>query len=311
MGFTHAYVIVDWDNVLREDGRPGRYAWERGEPSDLDNFLRAARANGLALVIRLDRPRAWSHGTLSGLDPAIMERFAHGVASRAAGVATAYEVLNEPNLPYEWGGPPDPVGYARLLYAARRAIRRADPTAHVLAAGLSPYTGGHGGSMEDVDFLRGLYAAGASGRDGTFDALAAHAYAGDRPPELDPWSCGMCFRRVERYRQIMEERGDGATPIWITEFGYVHATRLTLGPYDWMKVAPQTQAERIVAAYRYAQAAWPWLRGMVLFNLDYSTVPWNPPQSGAHWFSLLNADRSPRPAARAVADWLNSPEASR
>ena len=229
-GFTHAYAIVDWNNVLREDAHhPGRYAWERGEPSDFANVLRAARAHGLALVIRLDRPRHWPHGSLSHLDPAVMERFAYGVAARAKDVAVAYEVLNEPNLPFEWVGAPDPPGYARLLAAAHRGVKRADADAAVLAAGLSPYTGGMGGSIEDVEFLRALYAAGARG---TFDALGAHAYAGDRPPDLDPWSCGMCFRRVERYRRLMEEHSDGATPIWITEFGYLHTTNAPLGAYD-------------------------------------------------------------------------------
>ncbi|HET7770683.1 MAG TPA: hypothetical protein VFN74_18060, partial [Chloroflexota bacterium] len=303
-GFTHAYAIVDWDNVLREDAsHPGRYAWERGEPSDLDNALRAARAHHLALVIRLDRPRAWPHGSLSYLDAAVMERFAYGVAARAKDVATAYEVLNEPNLPFEWGGTPDPNGYARLLAAAQRGVKRADPGAIVLAAGLSPYTGGQGGSIEDVEFLRQLYAAGARG---TFDGLGAHAYAGDRPPDLDPWSCGMCFRRVERYRQVMEGAGDGGTPVWITEFGYLHTSAVPLGGYDWMKVSPETQGERIVAAYRYGRANWPWLRGMVLFNLDFSSVPWNPPSGSAHWFALLNADRSARPALRAVSAYLGS-----
>ena len=301
-GFTHAYAIVDWDNVLREDAsHPGRYAWERGEPSDLDNALRAARGHHLALVIRLDRPRTWPHGSLSYLDEQVMERFAYGVAARAKDVAMAYEVLNEPNLPFEWGGPPDPIGYARLLAAAQRGVKRADPGAIVLAAGLSPYTGGQGGSIEDVEYLRQLYAAGARG---AFDALGAHAYAGDRPPDLDPWACGMCFRRVERYRQVMEEAGDGGTPVWITEFGYLHTTGASLGSYDWMKVSAETQGERIVAAYRYARSHWAWLRGMVLFNLDFSSVPWNPPSGPAHWFALLNADRSARPALKTVSAYL-------
>ena len=151
--------------------------------------------------------------------------------------------------------------------------------------------------MEDVPYLRALYAAGARG---SFDALAMHAYGGPRPPDQDPASCGMCFRRVELYRQVMVEQGDSDTPAWITEFGYLHATGLNLGPYDWMKVSPQQQGEYLAAAYHFARQRWPWLTGMVLFNLDFSTVPWNPPTSGAYWFALLNPDRTPRPAYLAV-----------
>ncbi len=294
-GLTHAYVVVDWANVLHEGGR---FAWDAGQANDVDNFLRAARAHNVRLVVRLGRPQGWTQ-SLSRLDPSLMERFAEGVASRARGVAAAYEVLNEPNLSFEWGGPPDPAAYARLLAAAHRGVKRADPAAVVLAAGLSPYTGGQAGTMEDVDFLRSLYAAGAKG---TFDALAMHAYGGPRPPDQDPAGCGLCFRRVELYRRVMVERGDAETPAWITEFGYLHATNLALGPYDWMKVSPQQQADYLRAAVEYARRHWTWLEGMVLFNLDFSTVPWNPPTSGAYWFALLNPDRTPRPAYLAVRD---------
>jgi hypothetical protein len=294
-GLTHAYVVIDWANTQPQ---PGRFAWDLGQASDLDNFLRAARARGLRLIVRLDRPRRWQ-GSLSGLDPAVMERFAQGVAARARGVGTAYEVLNEPNLPFEWGGPPDAAAYVRLLGAAARGIRRADQDAWVLSAGLAPNTGGQGGSVEDVEFLRRMYAAGASD---AFDALGIHAYGGAAAPDGLPPSCGICFRRAERYRQVMLEHGDADTPAWITELGYLHTTGGNLGPYEWMKVSPQQQAGYLTAALRYGYEHWPWLGGAVVFNLDFATVPWNSPTGGAYWFGLLNPDRTPRPAYVALRD---------
>src|SRR5438045_960642 len=128
-----------------------------------------------------------------------MEVFAAGVAARAKGVATAYEVLNEPNLQYEWGGAPDPARYAGLLAAAARGVHRADPEALVISAGMAPHTGGFGGNMEDTDFLQGMCAAGARG---TFDVLGMHPYGGNSSPDRDPWTCGICFRRAELYRQV-------------------------------------------------------------------------------------------------------------
>ena len=50
-------MVLNWANVERPDGR---FAWDLGEANDLDNFLVAARTNGLRLVIRLDRPRTWT-----------------------------------------------------------------------------------------------------------------------------------------------------------------------------------------------------------------------------------------------------------
>lgn len=293
-GFTHAYVVVNWKSIEPE---PGQFAWSTGQANDLDNFLMAARATGLRLIVRLgSEPPAWA-GMPATQDPAVLERFARAVAARGRGVVAAYEILNEPNLPYEWGGAPDPSQYARLLAAARRGIKAGDDSALVVAAGLAPNTGGLGGTMEDVEFLRRLYAAGARG---SFDVLGMHPYGGNMAPETDPAACGICFRRAEAYRQVMVDNGDAATSAWVTEFGYLQTTSVDLGQYNWLKLSPEQQAANLVGAYRYASASWPWLSGMVAFNLDFDTVPWIPNTLGAYWFALLNPDRTPRPAYTAI-----------
>ncbi len=127
------------------------------------------------------------------MNPADLEAFAAGVAARARGVAAAYEVFNEPNLAYEWGGTPDPARYTALLAAARRGVKRADADALVLAAGLAPHTGNAPGTVEDVDFLLGMYAAGARGQ---FDVLGIHPYGDNSAPDAGDASCGICFRRA-------------------------------------------------------------------------------------------------------------------
>jgi hypothetical protein len=48
----------------------------------------------------------------------------------------AWQVWNEPNLPFFWPDGPDPAGYAALLKAAAAGIRAADPGAEIVAAGL-------------------------------------------------------------------------------------------------------------------------------------------------------------------------------
>ena len=294
-GFTHAYVVLDWQSVMPSRGS---FAWDAGRANDLDNFLNAARAHGMRLIVRLGKPAAWA-GTPAALNPADMETFAAGVAARARGIATAYEVLNEPNLAYEWGGRPDPARYTQLIAAARRGIKRSDADALVVSAGLAPHTGNAPGTIEDVDFLRGMYAAGARG---AFDVLGIHPYGGNTPPESDPSGCGICFRRAEQYRRVMEENGDAATSAWVTEFGYLHTTTLDLGQYNWLKLGPEQQAAHLAGAFRYGYDNWPWLTGMVAFNMDFATVPWNSPTLGAYWFGMLNPDRSPRPVYGALRD---------
>src|SRR5688572_4248277 len=49
-------------------------------------------------------------------------------------------VGNEPNHGDEWGGRPDPAGYARFLIDMADVIRAVDPSARILNAGLDPFT---------------------------------------------------------------------------------------------------------------------------------------------------------------------------
>lgn len=296
-GFTHAKMVLFWPRL---EPNPGQYLWLETEQNDLDNVMRAAAGENMLLVVRVDEVPGWAGGSPGNADLAAIERFYAAMARHGRGRIAAYEILNEPNLPFEWGGPPDPAGYARFLKAAYRGIKAEDPSALVIGGGPSPNTGGFGGTIEDVDFLEGMYAAGARG---SMDALGVHNYGGNVEPERDPAECGICFRRAELYRALMVRRGDGATPIWATEYGWLLDPGRGLGQYDWMKVPADKQADYIVRSFRYAAANWPWMAGMLLSNLDASTSPYHTgPEDGLPWFAILNADHSPRPAWYAFKD---------
>ena len=290
-GFTHAKMIIHWQSL---EPRRGRYLWKETPQNDLDNVIRAARAERLRLVLRVDGVPGWAGGSPANADTGAVEAFYAAMAAQGRGVIAGYEILNEPNLPAEWGGPPSPAGYTAFLKAAYRGIKKSDPGSVVIGGGVSPATGGLGGTIEVVDFLRGMYAAGARG---SMDALAVHNYGGNLEPERDPAECTICFRRAELYRGLMVEQTDVGTPIWATEFGWLLDSGTYLGQYDWMKVSAEQQADYIVRSYRYALAHWPWMQGLVLSNLDASTTPYHTgPEDGLPWFAILNADYSPRPA---------------
>jgi polysaccharide biosynthesis protein PslG len=213
-------------------------------------------------------------------------------------------VFNEPNLTYEWGTDVDAgaaAGYARLLRAASEGLKAGDPQALVVSAGMA--NGATAPSLNDLDYLRAFYAAGARG---TFDVLDTHPYGGNTPPEST--ACGgTCFRRAEVQRQIMVEAGDSATPMWATELGWLQESAYDMGPYfEWHKVTAQQQADYLVRAFQYAERTWPWMGPMFVFNHDHSTAMWcggpcYPPTTSVYWFSVLNPDRSPRPAYTALA----------
>jgi hypothetical protein len=297
-GFTHAKMIVQWPRL---EPKKGQYTFSQSDQNDLDNVIRAAEAEDLKLVLRVDGAPDWAGGKPSKVDTGAVEAFYAAMAAHGKGVVTAYEILNEPNLPFEWGGDPSPSGYAAFLKAAYKGVKKGDAGAMVIGGGLSPATGGAGGTIEDVDFLKGMYAAGVKG---SMDAMAIHNYGGNHEPEQEPGDCGICFRRAEIYRQIMVDAGDSATPVWATEFGWLMDPGKNMGQYDWMRVSADKQAEYVVRSFKYARANWPWMTGLLLSNLDASTTPYHTgPQDGMPWFAILNKDYSPRPAWKAIKSW--------
>ncbi|MCC7371122.1 MAG: cellulase family glycosylhydrolase [Chloroflexi bacterium] len=292
-GFTHAKMIVNW---ARLEPRRGRYTFRESSENDLDNVMKAARGEDMKLVVRVDGAPDWAGGKPSKADTGAVEAFYAAMAAHGKGAIVAYEVLNEPNLPFEWGGDPSPSGYAQFVKAAYRGVKKGDANALVIAGGLSPAA-----QVDDLEFLRGMYAAGVKG---SMDVVAIHNYGGNFEPETDPGSCGICFRRAELYRQIMVEQGDGNTPLWGTEFGWLLDSGKNMGQYDWMRVSAEKQAEYVVRSFQYAQRNWPWMTGLLLSNLDASTSPYHTaPQDGMPWFAILNKDHSPRPAWKAVKAW--------
>ena len=296
-GFTHAKMIIHWPRL---EPKRGRFTFRETSENDLDNVMKAARGGDMKLVVRVDGAPDWAGGKPSKADTGAVEAFYAALAAHGKGTVVAYEVLNEPNLPFEWGDSADPAGYAQFVKAAYRGVKKGDPGALLIAGGMSPATGNAGGTLDDLEFLRGMYAAGVKA---SMDAVAIHNYGGNFEPEQDPGSCAICFRRAELYRQIMVEQGDGATPIWATEFGWLLDPGKNMGQYDWMRVSAEKQADYIVRSYKYAQKNWPWMTGLLLSNLDASTSPYHQgPEDGLPWFAILNEDYSPRPAWTAFRD---------
>jgi len=309
---------ISWQNLEPVEGQ---YAWTSGTGNDVDNLIRAGQSAHLLTLARLQNVPAWatSDGSthLAAVRGDALTAFGLALAAHSAGGVAAFEIFNEPNLNYEWGvsavDASGPVGYARLLRAAYLGIKAGNPSAIVVSAGLADGAGGQ--SMDDLTYLRGVYAAGARG--GThFDAVGTHPYGGSYPPDQDPACGGTCLRHAELQHQILLDNGDAATPMWATEVGW-----LLDNPYDlsiffnWMKVSAQQQADYLTGAVQYAQANWPWMQHVFVFNLDHSTAMWcggpcYPPTTSVSWFSILNPDRTPRLAYTALQTLLHAAPAT-
>lgn len=319
-GFTHVKAYLSWANSEPEKGR---YQWHYSPfTGDAYNIATNAQRSGLKLIVRVDTPPDWAAAGSGNRPPDDLDDFADfmaGLARYLRGWVLAYEIYNEPNLSREWGGqPPDPERYAAMLKAVYPAIKSADPDALVISAGMAT-TAGDGGatSMNDLEFIRRMYLAGAKGY---FDVLGSHPYAFGSAPQLERDDGTAGFFRPVQQRAVMLEFGD-ESPIWATEFGWPihpgefgrerHLAHPAWSGFEWQVVSQPDQAEYLRAAYVYARRNWPWMGVMVLFNLDFSAAPWYPEHEPMRFFSIVNEDLSGRPAydsLREMEKWYRPSE---
>jgi hypothetical protein len=296
IGFDWAKGFASWENAGTGPG----YNWIA-----VDNQLREFVPHMRNVLLRLGGPPPPGVGNppASAADREAFQKFAQALAVhvsdtwRSEGLATvAYEIWNEPNLDYEWGGRPNVAQYTGLLQAGYRGIKAGDPKAIVVSAGLAT-TGGSLANLTwarqfysapqvipDLTFLRGMYRNGAKGY---FDALGSHPYGGPDAPGTAPSAATgpIYFRRAEEQRRVMLDFGD-TSPVWITEFGWVLRSDCRLGEHEWMEVSEGQQAEYLAGAYAYADQHWPWMGPMFLFNLDFGAVYWYEWCDPVRWYSL-------------------------
>ena len=106
--------------------------------------------------------------------------------------------------------------------------------------------------MSPLEFLKAMYKDGA----GTyFDALSVHPYSvPDLPMTPSPTND---FVTLPEIHDLMVAMGDGAKPVWITEYG---ASTSGSG-----SVSEETQAASLVKAYEQA-ANWGWVSHFFWYN---------------------------------------------
>ncbi len=274
--------LFGWRDI--EGGGKNQFDWERP-----DRIVDQVESHGLNLIVRVDNQPEWAGGGFPGIGPPDNLQdyadFLYALASRYKDRIRAYQIWNEPNLAREWGErPPNPAEYTEMLRIAYGAIKRADPDAMVISAGMAPTSRWDDVAMPDVEFIKGMYEAGAKPY---FDVLGVHGAGYKVPPETDPAIVAKdpvlynndpspeerrriyCFRRVEDIRQVMVDYGDADKQVALLEFGWTSDERPD-SPYHWHAVSEQEKADYFVRAYQYAKNNWsPWIGVMSLIYMPY------------------------------------------
>jgi hypothetical protein len=173
---------------------------------------------------------------------------------------TSWQVWNEPNIK-------DAEAYADLLRQTAAAIRKVDPDAEIVAAGLPT---SHLG-IPAPDFLAAVVKAG-----GSFDTAAVHPYAATPAAVL---------KRVEAVERVAGDK----TKVWVTEVGWG-----TGGKPGALTVSRARQAQYVKETLTRLHAHG--VRGVVIFQ-------WRDPKPFAgrreiwpYYAGLLEADGTPKPS---------------
>ncbi len=291
------------------DVKNNQNAWDK-----FDAIVNLAEQNNLRLIARIDNAPQWSHPLTSTLksppDSAHLPDFGNFVekfVERYKGRIAAIQVWNEPNLTAEWAvqdpqfkgtvRPVDPREYMLLLKTAYAGAKRADPNMIVLAAPLATNneTLAFRGNLNEIDYLQGMYDAGAGAY---FDVMSANAYGKSAPPEDAPSLQKLNFRRVELLRAVMERNGDTNKAVWFNEYGW-NASPATITDLPWGRVSPEEQADYTVRGIQYAREHWPWAGVFTIWYLRQ--VGDTPPSASEYYFGMVNPDFIVSPVYREVA----------
>lgn len=307
-GFTWVKQAFAWETI--EGAGKGHFDWSKSDP-----VVQEANKRNINVLARLssdpELTNFWGgRPPQNGNDFA---DFAFAIATRynctaqSAGCIQAYQVWNEPNLGREWGGNrPNPAQYAEFLHKAYAAIKRGNPNAIVISAGMAPTGDNSDVAMPDDVFYEGLYQAMNNNSSGYFDMLGVHGAGFAAPPELDPAEAAsnpkyggyrfFCFRHVEDIRAIMVKHGDTNKQIVLLEFGWT--TDSVNAAYKWhgadAGITDAVQADYLKRAYVYAANNWrPWIGLMSLLTMP--NLAWmdggNPEQEEQYWWAIMRPSR--------------------
>jgi hypothetical protein len=229
-------VFVRWNEIETAKG-----VYDQGRLGYTDETIRGYRP-GTKVVVDLSGTPGWANGgqaaTAPPANPQDYADFLHFLAARYRGQVAGWELWNEEDAPVWFTG--SAAQYTALLQAAYPAVKAADPGATVLVGGL---TG------NDYHFLEQIY---ANGGGPAFDAVAVHtdtacnlvspySYFRDADGRIDQFS----FLGYREVYKVMQAHGDGAKPIWMTEFGWSTTTSTCIsGKWAGQKAGGVTEADQ-------------------------------------------------------------------
>jgi hypothetical protein len=207
---------------------------------------------------------------------------------------TSWQIWNEPNLKAfcpSCGYQQKAQKYGQLVKSSHDAIKSKDSKAQIVLAGIA--------TQNDPDafkFLNSFYSV--SGIKGDFDVAAAHPYAS---------TDAKIKTAIQKVRAVMKNRGDKATPLWITEFAWGS------GPPDSIGINKGLQGQKTALTNSYKmllnnRTAWNLKR---VFWFLWRDPPAGSPLAGGCSFcgtaGLVRSNGQAKPALSAFKSFTKNP----
>lgn len=218
-------LLVYWADVQPN----GRDEWRWAK---YDRVVDAAEARGMYLILTPTGSPNWArHPDRRNSSPwhrpddlDAWGVFVRRLAERYR--AYGFEIWNEPNLVFFWGGSPSPGGWAALYCRAAREIKATAPDAWVGGPGLAAVpveaasVAGNANWSASKFLQRAFeYEISACGLDFVgYHAYAIAAYCDGKNPPMD--ASLPPFHELRRLRGVMKASGYGKRPVWNTEWGF-------------------------------------------------------------------------------------------
>ncbi|OOB91892.1 endo-1,4-beta-xylanase, partial [Rathayibacter sp. VKM Ac-2630] len=228
---TRAREEFDWKRV---EPRKGYFEWQK-----FDLAVNVAYARNIDFIGKLVYTAPWASSAPPGTAPQDVEyyppsnmddyvRYVEAVVTRYKDRVKVWEVWNEPNIPTFWKPSPDPQRYAEMLSKTYAAIKKIDPDAVVLSAGVAGF---------DNNYMEAMAAAGAGA---SYDGLGLHTFGATNPEadESHVW--------LSNARSYLARHNPNAK-IWITEMAW--STCQLGGEACSNPVSEATQASYLSRAY--------------------------------------------------------------
>jgi len=188
--------------------------------SVLDQVMKTAGQNQIAVMLSITQPPVWAM-TEQGPNANLTAVFIQMLAGRFPGVLQAIELFPGANTPAGWGTSPNPAAYWGMFATVQARLQENGIGLNLIAAGLEVLPADPGASINEVDFLRGLYQAGANNLP-----VISLRYTDLTGQPADPAQGGetRILRRYEALRQVMVENNQANAMLWITRLGLPDGT---------------------------------------------------------------------------------------